>query len=158
MPQPEAKTNPLARRPVPQSPPMHPMKAHAHVWQQVGKIPPEELPDRIKKVDGNLPIMGELAGNPNVTSKDVIKAASQAAANGTSTPTEAVQFISAMPDDPKKLQGWLKGMYSYAMSAAVHMKAAQMAGAQQAPAAPEPAPAPGSPPPPTSMTPGEAPQ
>ena len=154
----EAKPNPLAPpRRAQADQQMHPMKAHALVWRHVGRMDDGTLTAKSKQLDSLLPIVGELAGNPDVTTKDVIKAASQAAAEGIATPTEAVQFISSMPEEPDKLQGWLKGFYALQMSASVHMKARQMGMVQPAPSpAAAPAAGPSAPAPPTSMTPGEA--
>ena len=150
----EAKPNPLAPpRRAQADQQMHPMKAHALVWQHDGRMDDGTLTAKSKQLDSLLPIVGELAGNPDVTTKDVIKAASQAAAEGIATPTEAVQFISSMPEEPDKLQGWLKGVYALQMSMSVHMKARQIAAAPTAPPVASPAAAPA---PPTSMTPGEA--
>ena len=130
----EAKPNPLAPpRRAQADQKMHPMKAHALVWQHVSRMDDGTLAAKSKQLDSLLPIVGELAGNPDVTTKDVIKAASQAAAEGIATPTEAVQFISSMPEEPDKLQGWLKGFYALQMSASVHMKARQMGMVQPAP-------------------------
>jgi septal ring-binding cell division protein DamX len=159
MPRAEAIPNPLAsrRRTAPQTPLMHPMKAHAAVWQHVNSLSPDDLAKTADRADYSLPLLGELAGNPKVNAKDVIKAASQAAADGKITPTEAVQFISGMPDDASKLQGWLRGLYAVTMTTAVHAKAAQMKAAQQQPvAAAAPVQAPTTPSTPTSLTPGEA--
>jgi hypothetical protein len=151
MAQPEARTNPLARRPQPQGSAMHPIHAHALMWQHVQGMDGDTLAKQSAQTDYILPLLGELAGNPKVTSKDVIKAASQAAADEQVTPVQAVQFISGMPDDPAKLQGWLRNIYAAQMSAAVHMAAAknQRAQSQQVPAGAEQMP-----PTPTSMTPG----
>jgi hypothetical protein len=138
------------------------MAAHATVWQHVNSMPMGAMAAKSQQIDAILPILGELSGNPGVTAKDVIKAASQAAADGIATPTEAVQFISQIPDDPTKLQGWLRGLYAVNLSAAVHMKARQMQPAQapseapQTPAAPATNPMQAGPPPPVSMTPGSA--
>ena len=150
MPQPEAKPNPLAAQRKPQQPQMHPMKAHAMIWRHVGTMDSDTLTAKSAQTDKLLPILGALAGNPKVTGKDVIKAASQAAADGIATPTEAVQFISAMPEKPEDLQGWLRNIYAANLSAAVHMKAAQMKAGQPVAGAPVPPPAVPSAPPGTS--------
>jgi len=117
----------------------HPASMHARVWQHVNAMPPHEIPDKAAQMDALLPVLGGLAGNPNVKAKDVIKAAADAAASKRVSPSEAVEFISQMPTEPDKLQPWLRTIYAANLSAQVHMKAAM---AQQAQAAAQPAPAP----------------
>ncbi len=121
--------NPLATRQAKPTEP-HPMTRHAQMWQHVGKMSPDDLPGHIDRIDYILPLLGALAGNPKVKAKDVIRAAADAAGSGKVSPKDAVKFISGMPIDPEKLQGWLKGLYAANLSAAVHMKAAAMQGAQ----------------------------
>lgn len=116
----------------------HPAMMHAQVWKHVSAMPAGELPEKIARVDHILPILGSLAGNPNVKPRDVIKAAASVAADGIVSPSDAVSFISQMPADPDKVQGWLKGLYAANLSAAVHMKAAVMQQSQGAPQAPQP--------------------
>ena len=128
--------NPLsaaARKPQKQ----HPMMMHAMMWKHVAGMHPDSLEGKITQTDALLPILGGLAGNPNVKSKDVIKAAAGAAGDGIVAPDEAVKFITMMPSDPEKLQGWLRGIYAANLSAAVHMKAAALQGAQPQPQAPQ---------------------
>lgn len=110
------------------------------------------IQEKSGQMDGLLPILGALAGNPNVKSKDVIKAAADAAGEGMTTPSDAVRFISSMPSEPDKLQGWLKSIYAANLSAQVHMKAAMMKAQQPAP---QPAITPQATP--TTMTPQAAP-
>lgn len=121
--------NPLsAASPQVQSPSgMHPLKAHATIWQHVGNMPAEDMPDKVSSLAHCLPILAALAHNPGVTRKDVIKAAADAAGAGKLPPSQAVDIISGMPTDPDKLQPWLKGLYAYNLAAVVHMKAAMMA-------------------------------
>ena len=143
--------NPLAAKPNTKQNADHPMMLHARTWNHVRQMHPDDIAHKSDRLDYMLPILGELAGNPKVTSKDVIKAAAQAAADGKAEPNEAVQFISQMPDDPAKLQPWLRGLYEANVSAQIHMKAARIQQAQAAQQAPQAAPVT-----PTSMTPGEA--
>ena len=134
-------SNPLAARVSPSPRPPDPMMRHAQAWQHVQGMPRDGIPAKIATMDHVLPILGALAGNPNVTAKDVIKAAAGAAADGKVEPSEAVRFISSMPAEPDKLQNWLKGVYATNLSAIVHMKAAMMQpaqGASQAVPAPVP--------------------
>lgn len=121
--------------------PEHPMMLHAKAWRHVGGMPSDQLASKSKELDYALPILGALAGNPNVTPKDVIKAAASAAADGALAPDQAVQMISAMPADPTKVQPWLKQLYAANLSAQVHMKAAMMQQAQPRQAQPQQAPA-----------------
>ena len=156
---PEAKPNPLAR-PNRAAPKPNPMLAHAQIWKHVSGMAPDDVSKGAERLDYVLPILGALAGDPKVTPKKVIMAASQAAADGIATPAEAVQFITGMPSDPEKLQPWLRQLYVTNMSAAVHMKAALMKRQQPVPGlppAPDAAPSHPTEPPPTSMTPQEAP-
>ena len=154
--------NPLAiHKGAPRQQNTDPMLMHARMWQHVGQMAPNKLQQTSDRTAYALPILGALAGNPDVTAKDVIKAAAQAAADGKVSPSEAVGLISQMPDDPAKVQGWLKGMYAANLSMQVHLKAALMQQAQGAPQGPQ-QPGPGQPAPqanpvtPTSMTPGVA--
>lgn len=116
-------------------PPDDPMMQHARMWQYVNGMKPDEIASKAKEIDGTLPLLGALAGNDRVTAKNVIKAAADAAATGKITPSQAVKFISGMPDDHTKLQSWLKGIYAANMGALVHMKAALMAQRPGAPVA-----------------------
>lgn len=118
-------TNPLA--PVQKTKPAkaHPAQAHAQVWQHVQSMDPQDISAASDRTSYALPILGALAGNPKTTRKDVIKAAADAAGEGKIDPSMAVGLISQMPDDPQKLQGWLRGLYNYNFSAQVHMKARQ---------------------------------
>ena len=112
------------------------MMAHAKIWNHVNSMAPDDLKTTFDRVSHAVPILGALASNPNVTSKDVIKAAADAVANVKTSPSQAIAFISKIPDDPAKVQPWLKNLYAQNMAASVHMKAAQMA---QQTAAPPPA-------------------
>ena len=142
-----ASPNPLAgtpsRRGQPQTPTMHPIKAHATVWRHVHSLPAGEQDAQLDKTNYALPILGRLASDPNVKPKDVIKAAADAAGAGKIDPSQAVELISQMPQDPDKLRPWLRGMYALQFTAAVHLNAAQMA--RTAPQGAQPAPAPAAP-------------
>lgn len=126
--------NPLA--PNQRPPPDHPAMLHAKMWQHVSGMKPDEHESQSAQMDQLLPILGALANNPKVKARDVIRAAADAAATGKRTPSQAVQFITAMPVEPEKLQGWLRGIYEANLSAQVHMKAAMMQQAQGQPQAP----------------------
>lgn len=145
-----APPNPLASAKkvmVPTEP--HPMLAHAQMWQHVGKMDSDTLAKQTATSSYGLPILAKLAGDPNVTARDVIKAAAAAAGDGKIDPSQAVKLISAMPGEPDKLQPWLKGLFQTHMTALVHMKAAAMQQPQGQPPAAAPAqPAPGAQPPP----------
>lgn len=125
----------------------HPMMMHAQTWQHVNGMAQDDMTSKAIEVNAWLPTLGALAGNPKVTSKDIIKAAADAAGIGTMRPSQAVSFISMMPDDPDKLRPWLKNLYAANLSALVHIKAALMPTPQPAaaPVAPAQA-APGMPP------------
>ncbi|SRR6266481_5418084 len=116
-----------------------PMLQHAQAWAHMHAQPPDVLQQHITTLDYGLPVMGALAGNPNVKAKDVIKAVSSAVAEGKLQPSIAVATISEMPADPDKLRAWLREKYAINLSAAVHGKAAllrqQQAGAAPAPVA-----------------------
>lgn len=117
--------NPLSPARKPQAArPQHPAQAHAQIWQHVSNIHPSELQEHADRTATILPILGALSSDPKVTRKDVIKAAADAAGSGNVDPSQAVQFISQMPDDPNKLQPWLKNLYAANLSAMVHMHAA----------------------------------
>lgn len=134
--------NPLSSKP--QKPPTeHPVMAHAKIWQHVNAMAPGDATAKAEELSYAVPILGALAANPNVTRKDVIKAAANTAGVGKIAPSMAVQFISQMPQDADKVQPWLKGLYAANLTALVHLKAAQMPAAQ--PGTPVPSPAPGAP-------------
>lgn len=117
--------NPLASmRQAPAQP--HPAQMHAQMWQHVNSMAPDDQAAKMQELQYGLPIIGALANNPKTTRKDVIKAAADAAGAGKIDPSMAVSIISQMPDDPTKVQAWLKGMYAANLSAMVHLKAAAM--------------------------------
>jgi hypothetical protein len=119
--------NPLAstqKQPASSAP--DPMLVHARLWRHAHSMDDDALAHKTDQVSYTLPIIGKLAGDPNVKPKDVIKAAASAAADGKATAQEAVQMISQMPSDPEKLQPWLKQLYAVQMTSLVHMKAAAM--------------------------------
>jgi hypothetical protein len=124
-------SNPLASA-KPAAPQQHPAMMHARIWQHVQQMQPDELAQQIEQNNYAVPILGKLAGDPKVTRKDVIKAAADAAGSGKVPPDQTVSIISQMPDDPTKLQAWLKGLYAANLTALVHMKAAAMPNQQQA--------------------------
>lgn len=128
--------NPLASRRAASRPSDDPMLQHAQVWRHMHAQPDDALQQHIATLDYGLPIIGALASNPKVTTKDVIKAASGAVADQKIAPSVAVQMISEMPADPDKLQGWLRERYAMNLSAAVHAKAALLSRAQGAQAGP----------------------
>lgn len=131
-------TNPLASsRAKPPAAEPHPMQRHAEQWQHVNSHPPEALQAHVEFADYALPILGQLAGDPKVKAKDVIKAVSSAAADGKIEPSKGVAFISQMPADDDKLRPWLKERYADMLGVTVHAKAALLQqAAQQAPAQP----------------------
>lgn len=116
--------------------------AHARIFKHVEAMAPDELSSKADLVSYVTPILGALAGNPKVTSKDVVKAAAQAAADGKIQPSEAVKFLTTMPSKPDDLRPWLKSLYAANMTALVHMKAAMMPAAPVAAAPVAPAQAP----------------
>jgi len=131
----EPHPNPLAsnrRLSAPPEPQEHPMMAHARMAQMAHGMPPENVPGVMDFISYATPVIGALAGDSKVTSKDVIKAAAQAVADGKMPASKAVQFISSMPADPDALRPWLKNLYASNMTALVHLKAAMM---KNAPAA-----------------------
>ena len=120
------------------------MMLHARAWQHAQSIHPDELPDKIALGDYAVPILGRLASDPKVSSKDVIKAAAQAAADGKIAPSRAVELIGQIPEDADKVRPWLRGLYAANLSAIVHMKAAALGQPQPAPQPPQ-SPPPGPP-------------
>ena len=128
----------------------HPMMQHAKAHQFAHSLPTDELAQKTDVAGYVTPILGALASNPKVTSKDVVKATAQAVADGKVPASGAVQFLSGMPQNPDDLRPWLKGLYATNMTGLVHMKAAMMKNApapMAAPAtvAPPAAPGPGAP-------------
>lgn len=116
--------NPLST--APPKGPNHPAMNHAKAWQHVNTMAPDTIPAKITQMDALIPVFGALASKPNVTPKDVIKAAADAAARGIATPSEAVKFISGMPSAPDALNPWLRNLYETNLSAQIHMKAAML--------------------------------
>jgi hypothetical protein len=95
--------------------------------------------------------------------RDVIKAAADAAGAGKITADEAITLISQMPQDQDKLRPWLRQMYAFQFTAAIHLKAEMMAeaqaqqqGAQPAQAMPPGAPGQAAAPQPTQVMPPQA--
>jgi hypothetical protein len=127
--------NPLAsRRPRPAEPKDNPMLRHAQVWQHIERQTPATLQSHVDFMDYALPIIGRLAGDPDVTAKDVIKALSGAVADGKMEASKAVANLADMPADADKLRPWLKEKYADSLATTVHAKAALMRqGAMQAP-------------------------
>lgn len=148
-------SNPLSTTGANKAPAQHPQLAHAQVWKRVTSMSPSDQEDSVANATYALPILGQLAGDPNVNRKDVIKAAADAAGSGKMAPSQAVHIISEMPDDPDKLQPWLKSLYAFTMSATIHAKA-EIINRQNAQAAPVPQTAPQAAPQP--MAPQGAPQ
>jgi hypothetical protein len=134
-------SNPLSVTRKNTAPTQDPMRGHAQMWKHVNSMPSDDLATKAAEISYSLPILGALAGNPKVTSKNVIKATADAAGAGKMPPSKAVEIISQMPADPEKLQPWLKGLYAAGMTALVHMKAVMMReqASQGASAAPQPA-------------------
>ncbi len=124
-------SNPLSSARKAPSQDRHPAHTHAQMWQHVNSMGPDDQASKMQELQHSLPVIGALASNPKTTRKDVIKAAADAAGAGRIDPSMAVSFISQMPDDQTKLQGWLKGIYAANLSAMVHLKAAAMPGQQQ---------------------------
>ncbi len=153
--------NPLStNRKRPAAATQHPMLRHAQLWQHVNGHSPEALQQHIDAMDHVLPALGKLAGDPNVTAKDVIKAVTSAVAEGKMEPSKAVANIADMPADPDKLRPWLKDRYATALATTVHAKAAllsQAQPAQEAPAAQAPAMSPAAPQPAPQVAPPQGP-
>jgi hypothetical protein len=99
---------------------------HAQLWRHVDGQSHDILKDHVAFMDYALPIMGRLAGDPSVKPKDVIKALSEAVADGKMEPAKAVANLADMPADQDKLQPWLKAKYADALTTTVHAKAALM--------------------------------
>ena len=119
--------------------------AHAKLAAFAHGMPTEQLPGKTDLTSYVTPILGTLAGDPKVTSKDVVKAAAGAVADGKIAASDAVKFLSGVPEDPDQLRPWLKSLYSANMTALVHMKAAMMKNSAPAPVQPPVAGPPASP-------------
>ena len=112
------------------------------------KLGPEQIAQHITMLNAGLPDMAKLAHKPNVTRTDVLKATADAVGSKRITASEAIQFITSMPEDPEKLRGWLQTRYhtGLAASVALHSVGHQMvAGGQGAPQAAPGMPQPGAP-------------
>jgi hypothetical protein len=106
--------------------PASPMHAHAMVWQGANNVAHDQLDDMVSKTDYATPILGKLASDPKVTGKDVIKALADAAADNQVSPSDAVKMIQEIPEKAEDVRPWLKSLYAFNMTAAVHLKAAAM--------------------------------
>src|SRR5260370_1424572 len=124
--------NPLSAKPQ-TAPAEHPIMGHAKVWQHVQQMAPDDIAQHTAAADYTTPLIGALAANPNVTRKDAIKAAADWAGAGKITPSKAVEFVSALPNEPDKVQPFLRNLYFTNMTALIHMKAAAMPGQQPTP-------------------------
>lgn len=147
--------NPLAsRKPSAAEAKPDPMHRHAQVWQHIESQPMDVLHQHVAFMDYALPILGRLAGNPDVKAKDVIKALSGAVADGKMDASKAVANLAGMPADSDKLRPWLREKYADSLATTVHAKAALMRQAQ----APAPGQAaPGAAPAPVAAAPGAPP-
>jgi hypothetical protein len=123
----------------------HPMMQHARVWQHVNGMEPGDVSQKIDELDYAVPVMGALAGNPKTSRKDVIKAAADAVGARKIDASQAISLISQIPDDPTKIQPWLRAMYATNLTALVHLKAAAIAQSGSATPSPLPAPVGGAP-------------
>lgn len=106
--------------------PVDPMMRHAQIWKHVSGLPPEALQNHVALMEYALPVLGGLANKPGVTRKDLIKAVANAVAAGKMEASKAMETITAAPDDPSKLRGWLRERYADNLSATVHAKAMLM--------------------------------
>jgi hypothetical protein len=105
----------------------HPMMQHARIWQHVNGMEPNAIPQKIDELDYAVPLMGQLAGNPKTSRKDIIKAAADAVGARKIDASQAISLISQIPDDQAKIQPWLRAMYATNLTALVHLKAAAIA-------------------------------
>ncbi len=64
-----------------------------------------------------------LARDPDVTPRDVVKLVAQATTDGKVKPSVAVQLVSSMPDDDRRLHEWVQALYGANMMAAIRLKA-----------------------------------
>lgn len=103
-----------------------PMHAHAAIWNGANNVPHDELDQLTAKTDYAIPVLGALASNPKVTGKDVIKALADSAANNYISPSEAVKLIQQIPESQEDIRPWLKSLYAFNLTAAVHLKAAAL--------------------------------
>lgn len=102
------------------------MMRHAQIWKHISGLPSEELKKHVALMEYALPILGGLANKPDVTRKDLIKAVANAVAAGKMEASKAMATITAAPDDPAKLRGWLRERFTDNLSATVHAKAMLM--------------------------------
>lgn len=67
-----------------------------------------------------------LAKKPDLSSKDVVNSAGQAVADGKITASDAVEFLSGMPQDEQNLRPWVDGLAMHYLTGSVHLKAAML--------------------------------
>lgn len=142
------------------APAQRPQPPSAGAYIQSLGLSPADVAKHVSLADYAAKEFGALARNPDVTHKDVINSAGQAVADGQITPTQAVQMLSQVPQDPDKLKPWLDAQYAGHLTAAVHLKAMMMGGqTPQVPTEPQVAGAPAMPANPNGPpTPGNAPE
>ena len=123
----DAKPNPLvAGRKSGAQPKPHPMMAHAQMWHAVNSMDAGHLAEVTQKTENLIGPLGALAHKPNLKRTDVIKAAADAAGAGHLSASDAVDFISQLPDKPEELKPFIMNRYAMSLTALVHAKAAQM--------------------------------
>jgi hypothetical protein len=89
------------------------------------QLHPDDMPKHIDETNYMLPIMAKLARDPKVTRKDVIRAISDAMADGKFTATEAIEKLAQVPSNQDALKAFLRQKYTQLIQGAVHLNAAQ---------------------------------
>lgn len=91
--------------------PTMPPGLHPDVHASLPQVDQAKLVDAIHKNGYVNAELEELLSNPNVGSKDVIKAVGKAVANNIMSVQEAAGYLGQMPADPEELQAWLEHNY-----------------------------------------------
>lgn len=154
--------NPLATGTIPPAQQQQAVPAVGDVMAELAKAQPspQTLVQRISRIDYLTAAVGKLAGNQDVSRKDVVKATADAVGARRIGAEEGIVFISQMPEKPDQVRPWLQQKYhmllvgSVALKAHAHQMVNAMSrgapggggapgGAMPGPAAPGPVPAPG---------------
>jgi hypothetical protein len=67
--------------------------------------------------------LGALVGNPNVTQSDVMGVIARGIKDGIASPEQGVRYVQDMPQDPAKLQQWIKQNYIQSLNAEAQLNA-----------------------------------
>ncbi len=124
--QPQAPTpNPLASGTIPPPTPQQGAPSVGAVMAKLAQaqLNPQALVQGISRMDYLTTELAKLAGNANVSRKDVVKATADAVGARRVGAEEGITFISQMPEKPEQVRPWLQQQYHKALVESVALKA-----------------------------------